>query len=541
MDRDSLLKKIRKSSGNKQINLTANEIETAVSLLEIEDIKLRFLIGSLIQNKREKSISALINGSNSNITEVRRSSVYLLGKIILKEKLAVTDEIKNVLYKGLSDEDAKVRKNSALVLGDLSESETVDKLIIALDKEAFDWVKKTIMLSLGKIGGEAVKEYFQSYEAKSDIEKETLLKIIDRLSNETYDINFKEKLPQQSVVELWTYIGLEKILIEEIKEKLRLQCNQVDKGIVSVKTDKVFDLMKVRTFIEILFPEKTLKMENIENIESKAIELICNDKFLKNIIDNHIGDFTRIRYRLEIRGVQHAIRKSLIKKIAKSFADYSDKFLNSPTNYDIEIRLIYKNNSLKLLWKPFALKDNRFSYREQDVPASINPVVAAGIVRMINNESDKADFVLDPFCGSGTLLIENAIENKHKEILGVDISDKAINAAKQNAIASGYENIKLIHSDFRKASLSQKYDRIITNMPFGIRVGDHTNNEILYDDFFCMIPGMIKPEGVVAIFTQEISLSKKLIQKYSKHFDLIRFTRLDVGGLKPAVFLLRRQ
>lgn len=190
------------------------------------------------------------------------------------------------------------------------------------------------------------------------------------------------------------------------------------------------------------------------------------------------------------------------------------------------------------MWKPFSIPDTRFNYRIHDVPASIHPVVAAGIIRFLKSNSSSQHRAIDPFCGSGTILIERAFAKKCKEIVGVDISQRAIEAAKENVIASGVKNIKLINDDIRNIPHYEhkKFHEIISNMPFGIRAGSHETNVELYRDFFNMIPHILEKNGLIILYTQEVSLTTNLFQT-SGNLRLLNVRRIESGGLKPAVFI----
>eukprot|EP00956_Cyclotella_meneghiniana_P032274 scaffold87865_cov64-Cyclotella_meneghiniana.AAC.7 len=50
------------------------------------------------------------------------------------------------------------------------------------------------------------------------------------------------------------------------------------------------------------------------------------------------------------------------------------------------------------------------------------------------------DLVCDPFCGSGTILLETLDYYRNKEIqfIGMDVSRRSANGAKDNALAEGF-------------------------------------------------------------------------------------------------------
>ena len=72
------------------------------------------------------------------------------------------------------------------------------------------------------------------------------------------------------------------------------------------------------------------------------------------------------------------------------------------------------------------IADSRFSYRRNAIATSMHPVKAAEVVSIASEYlADDAD-VLDPFCGTATLLIERYRKRKAAHLYGVDIFGEAI-------------------------------------------------------------------------------------------------------------------
>jgi 23S rRNA G2445 N2-methylase RlmL len=161
-------------------------------------------------------------------------------------------------------------------------------------------------------------------------------------------------------------------------------------------------------------------------------------------------------------------------------------------------------------------------------------------MQCVKSELRESHRVLDPFCGSGTLLIERAWAGTCQELVGIDISSKALEAAGKNAQASGFSNIEFIQCDMRKAAYDNPFDEVITNLPFGLRVGTHQHNETLYRDFFSILPKILRSSGLVVLYTQEIRLTQELFDSVSRVFELLSVHRIHTGGLQPAVFIARK-
>lgn len=84
--------------------------------------------------------------------------------------------------------------------------------------------------------------------------------------------------------------------------------------------------------------------------------------------------------------------------------------------------------------------------------------------------------LLDVGCGYGTLSLSLASVNDNISCTLVDVNDRAIELAKQNAKKFNLENVEVFHSSCYEC-VSQQYDVIISNPP--IRAGKKIVHEIL--------------------------------------------------------------
>jgi 23S rRNA (guanine2445-N2)-methyltransferase len=163
---------------------------------------------------------------------------------------------------------------------------------------------------------------------------------------------------------------------------------------------------------------------------------------------------------------------------------------------------------------------HRRGYREETVSAPMQETVAAAIIRF--SEWDGSVPMYDPLCGSGTLLCEALMHYCHVPagvfrtrfgfvslpdfdrtvwqqvkksadghirelprglIAGSDLSKEAIRAAQINLMGLHYgNNVNIQKLDFR--TLHPLEGRVIvTNPPYGIRMGGDQNLELFYKSF----------------------------------------------------------
>lgn len=525
------------------IILSQEEIRRAILLLATDDVKRRFSIGSVIQQQGVVSLPELARALDLDPHEIRRTVVYIIGGIgaaLKKAGQSLPAEVPDTLYRGLLDEDPKVRCNSAVALGRLNVAESVGNITHALNLETSPWVRPSMVLALGAIGGPEVAAYLASYQPDGASERIALMKALDHSAGVRSNWRFIKGLADAIPVELWTIGGLERVLAEDAKEKLSLAMEQVAECRMQTSTADAYSLFALRTFAELLVPLTRAQLNaqyNVDEVRDIVAEMIRHEHLLERILSLHEGGQQIMRYRLEIRGrgLRHPTRRAIIQEVTDLIAEANSAFVNSPSHYSVEIRMLLEENKAECLLKPFTIPDDRFGYRVRDVPAAINPVVAAGIMRLAPRLFAHGR-VLDPFCGSGTVLIERGFAGSYDRLVGVDISRTAVEAAQQNVRTAGFANIDITRDDVRNISRMRPFDEIITNMPFGIRTSTHETNVSLYRDFFDLIPHILAEHGLVMIYTQEIQLTERLFRT-SRHIRLSGIHRVVSGGLRPAIFV----
>lgn len=541
---ESLLQDLYKKK--KLTNLSEQALREAVENLNSQDMKYRFFIGDLILHQDKKSIKLLSLGAVSKEPEIRRSSIYLLGKLLIKhrekEDLDI-DKLMPVFYRSLGDEDPKVRKNTIIVLGAANE-DSIPYLLDALEREKVDWIRPSIILSLGSVGNASVLNYLNGYNPRDEAETEALRKAVDHLTLNDKKSVFRQKLVKPANIELWTAKGLEDILLQKIKKRFSIEDIKASDGMIKMRLPESFninDLFSIRCFSEILFPIGSYKIDDESTIAENAKTLFDQIDLYKLLSEFHENVPSTFRYRLELRysGKRHIDRRQIINSLIDKISNDNHNLINSAGNYDVELRFMIAGDTVRVLLKPYTIIDTRFKYRIKDVPASINPAVASGILskaeEYFRNDAD----VLDPFCGSSTMLIERARISPYGSLTGCDIAKRAIISSEENMKAAGL-NIKLIHDDMRNINKSKKYAEVISNMPFGLRVGSHKENMRLYNDFIKLLPDIMEYNGYAVLFTQEIDLMMKAL-KSTAALTLISHYRIAAGGLNPGVFVLKNK
>ena len=119
------------------------------------------------------------------------------------------------------------------------------------------------------------------------------------------------------------------------------------------------------------------------------------------------------------------------------------------------------------------LRTRRESERQGSLPVTIAAAVA------FVGKPKPEDIVVDPVCGSGTLLAEVSAYTRVARVIGADIDRGALKSASRNL--SHIKNVELIAADGTGTGLpSSMASLFLANLPFGKQFGSRTTNPRLY-------------------------------------------------------------
>ncbi|MEM2275829.1 MAG: THUMP domain-containing protein [Thermoproteota archaeon] len=174
-------------------------------------------------------------------------------------------------------------------------------------------------------------------------------------------------------------------------------------------------------------------------------------------------------------------------------------------------------------------------------PAAIKAPLAYGMLKIA--EVKNGDVMLDPFCGGGTILIEAAqVWDGRIRILGSDINSRFLEGARMNIKAAGveeYVSIKIADARRLDEFYDVKVDKIVTNPPYGVRLGRERNLKELYLEFLNSAFKIMNPDGRIAIINLKATTFRSIVFK-TKKFKLVHERVVETGGLYPHIFVLEK-
>ena len=312
---------------------------------------------------------------------------------------------------------------------------------------------------------------------------------------------------------LTSAFGLESVLKEEC-EKLGFKNLIVSNGRVEF-IGTVRDIVRANLWL------RTADRVYIKLLEFKALSY---DDIYDNVVDfdweNYISEDGKIivlgksvkSKMFSISDNQAITKKAIIDRMAKFYK--KTWFEEDSERYKITLQIL--NDKAEVILDTSGTGLHKRGYRKSQNEAPIKETLAAALI-LLSNWNKKSTFV-DLFCGSGTIPIEacmiakniapgisrdfdfinfkffdkdiykeektkafHAINDNDVEILGFDIDKRAIEISRENALNAGVdEDIKFINKDMAKVGLKNNFGVVISNPPYGERMGEDEDLSHIY-------------------------------------------------------------
>ena len=212
--------------------------------------------------------------------------------------------------------------------------------------------------------------------------------------------------------------------------------------------------------------------------------------------------------------IQSIVKKAVVESLKKSYLE-TGLLKEDKEKYPIYVFIHKDKVTLTIDTSGTAL--HKRGYRERANKAPIRETLAAAIMELVPWRPGRT--LVDPMCGSGTLLIEAAMkginmapgmnrefiseswrtmdkkiwwdvrreayakldEDTQFKIYGYDIDEEALEIARENAEIAGVSDyIEFRYGDATEFSSDEEYGFIVTNPPYGERLEDTDTVKMLY-------------------------------------------------------------
>ncbi len=450
---------------------------------------------------------------------IKEEENYKKAKELLGDAKAVADL--------LDDSDPKVRKNAAALLGDLKAKEQADALYHAYKKEGQMFVRSIYLKALAKTDAspyipmlkeqyDALIQYKPKEEEKKHVSEElrALEQILRQQENTSHTFSgWNKKL----LIFLTTGPAFQEVTGKQLSGE-KISYNSL--GVRAV-VDNLRDVVKIRTFRELLFP-LAIKEEITTDSKPQETGAALISSNLLALLEKCHKEPGPFYFRLEVRcGMDLKERSLYAKKAAHTLEELSGrKLVNSTDDYEFEVRLLAgKEGKLHGFLKMNTIPMERFFYRVHIISASIHPSLAALLMELSAPYLKERGNVLDPCCGVGTMLVERCKKIPAGEVYGVDIYGEAIAGAKENIKLAGI-SANLIKRDYFEFQHKYLFDEIIANLPMR---GKKTKEEqdMFYRDFFKKSKEHLVKGGIMVLYCNENAFVKKQLRLHPE-FHLVK-------------------
>ena len=252
--------------------------------------------------------------------------------------------------------------------------------------------------------------------------------------------------------------------------------------------------------------------------------------------------------------------QSIIKKaVVSRLGGFYMKGILDETGAEYRVRFAALKDRFLLLLDTSGAGLHKRGYRIEDVAAPMKETLAAALVQLSFYRADKE--LVDTCSGSGTIPIEAAMierniapglgrrfasdewdfipaeiwkderakaygaadYDKELNIRGYDVNRKAVAASNANAEEAGVsEDMEFFHMSMEKFNPETEYGVVISNLPYGIRVGTDSEIQKIYEKFKQLMAD--NPTWSFFLITSDKELEKALDRKADRRRKLYNGT-----------------
>jgi tRNA (guanine6-N2)-methyltransferase len=330
--------------------------------------------------------------------------------------------------------------------------------------------------------------------------------------------------------------GLEAIAAEEIEERLGGEVKKTNAGIVVFRAAEIdHSLLHLRTTEDVFLlawgtDQLTYRAEDLDKIRRWTERNADWDRLLRLHHGIRPKPKGKPTYRLVVQMTGHHgyrrvdARKALARGLAgKLPASWPHVEENAAVEIWLTIHAAVAVCGVRLSDRSMRHR----TYKAEHLPASLRPTVAAAMVRLA--EIKPHHTVVDPLCGAGTILAEVLSEaregGKRVMVLGGDLEREAVRSATANLRRLGEAH--LTRWDARRLPLAdQSVDRLVSNLPFGIQIGEPEEIGPLYRRLLPEFDRVLRPGGRAVLLVADPGTVKSVVRKLAWKLNRLFYVRV---------------
>ncbi|MCA9401603.1 MAG: class I SAM-dependent RNA methyltransferase [Candidatus Omnitrophica bacterium] len=311
-----------------------------------------------------------------------------------------------------------------------------------------------------------------------------------------------------------TTFGLEAVVKKEL-QGLGFKDFTVSDGRLEIKA-KLEDIPRLNLWLRsadrVLLKLTQYPAKDFDQFFDPIVELPWEDWIPKDAKMTVVGKSVKSQL-ASVRTCQKMVKRAVINRMkekyqVKTFPETGDEFVIGFSIFKDVVQITLDSTGPGL---------NKRGYRKFPGKVPLKETLAAALVQLSTYEAGKT--LLDPMCGSGTILIEAAMMKRNiapglkrsfasehwpflkksfwemarknareaqkghesQKLIGCDSNQQAVREATMNAEKAGVaEEILFLHKDVSRIEQSVAADLVITNPPYGIKLSEISEVTALY-------------------------------------------------------------
>jgi len=177
--------------------------------------------------------------------------------------------------------------------------------------------------------------------------------------------------------------------------------------------------------------------------------------------------------------------------------------------------------------------------RARVIRSSLKPTVAAAMIRLAGAH-EGGGRLIDPLCGTGTIPIEAAEINPRLEVQACDWDTETVDTARATVSNHGLEiDVRLGDARALDEIYTRRFDYIVTDPPYGVRLGRRTDIRALYAALLEAFERSLVDAGRLVLIVVKFRAFLRALAPTG--FEIVDERLVDVGGLHPRIFVLDRR
>ena len=170
------------------------------------------------------------------------------------------------------------------------------------------------------------------------------------------------------------------------------------------------------------------------------------------------------------------------------------------TKPNITIRIIIYKDDVYLTCEEYILNKKYFQdfkphKRPFFHPGCMSPKLARCMVNLSRIKTDQ--LLLDPFCGTGGMLIEGGLIGAR--VVGCDIDWNMKNGSAINCEYAGVKDFKTYKVDINELKMYELCDAVVTDPPYGISTTTGGRDSLIFKDFLISIKRNMKDDDLLVM------------------------------------------